>query len=336
MESAHHFSSKSDCDTMQQMSIPEFCVPLSQQSHLSRIDGVLTYNDSMTILHRLSQIPPTELPNRVPQKRIDDDSHPSRRFLWSAVVKSPKFSALGTTVPVRLLQGALVILVRKQISQFLSLGKLVLIMCFLDTNLARRSESESWEVFASAGTCVSSNLSVISSNHSGRSRKRLSSACLSFLFLLFGLSLRFPDVCSSLRFSNSCSMSPAWRQSWDRRREIWINCEFALLWSCWSRCRHYSCSNRRKERSCVRILKLVNVFRQIPRCFAGASFWVESFVMWSFPECWRPRTTLMRRPLLDNNSWWTLSFPNFNFVPSAFEGFDGVFRSQFSFFTLNK
>ena len=69
MESAHHFSSKSDCDTMQQMSIPEFCVPLSQQSHLSRIDGVLTYNDSMTILHRLCQIPTTELPNLVPQYR---------------------------------------------------------------------------------------------------------------------------------------------------------------------------------------------------------------------------------------------------------------------------
>ena len=33
MESAHHFSSKSDCDNMQQTSIPEFCVPLSQQSH---------------------------------------------------------------------------------------------------------------------------------------------------------------------------------------------------------------------------------------------------------------------------------------------------------------
>ena len=150
MESAHHFSSKSDCDNMQQTSIPEFCVPLSQQSHLSRIDGLLTYNDSMTILHRLCQIPmkylckwllfcmgrivTTELPNLVLQQRIDDDSHPSRRTLWSAVIKSPKFSALGTTVPVRLLQGALVILVRKQISQFLSLGKLVSIMCVLDTN----------------------------------------------------------------------------------------------------------------------------------------------------------------------------------------------------------
>ena len=147
---------------------------------LSRIDGVLTYNDSMTILHKHCQIPTTELPNLVLQQRIDDDSHPSRRTLWSAVIKSPKFSALGTTVPVRLLQGALVILVRKQISQFLSLGKLVLRMCFLDTNLARWSESESWEVFASAGTCVSSHLSVISSKHS-----RGSQAIFFCLFVIF-------------------------------------------------------------------------------------------------------------------------------------------------------
>ena len=34
------------------------------------------------------------------------DSQPSLGTLWSAVVKSPKCSALGTTVPVRLLQEA--------------------------------------------------------------------------------------------------------------------------------------------------------------------------------------------------------------------------------------
>ena len=30
--------------------------------------------------------------------------------------------------------------------------------------------------------------------------------------------------------------------------------------------------NRNLKRSFVRILELVNIFRQIPRCFAGASF----------------------------------------------------------------
>ena len=44
----------------------------------------------------------------------------------------------------------------------------------------------------------------------------------------------------------------------------------------------------------------------------------------------RARTTLMRRTLLDNTSRWTLVFPEFDLVPSAFGEFDGVFCSQFS------
>ena len=46
------------------------------------------------------------------------DSQPSLRTLWSAIVKSPKFSAWSTASPVRLLQGALVILILWQTSQF--------------------------------------------------------------------------------------------------------------------------------------------------------------------------------------------------------------------------
>ena len=46
------------------------------------------------------------------------DSLSSLRTLWSAVIKSPKFSALGTTALVRLLQEAIVIFVLKQISKF--------------------------------------------------------------------------------------------------------------------------------------------------------------------------------------------------------------------------
>ena len=37
------------------------------------------------------------------------DSQPAMRTLWSAVIKSPKFSARNTTLPIRLLHGALVI-----------------------------------------------------------------------------------------------------------------------------------------------------------------------------------------------------------------------------------
>ena len=50
------------------------------------------------------------------------DSQPSLGTLWSAKIKSPKFSARGTTLPIRLLHGALVILVLWQISQFRSFG----------------------------------------------------------------------------------------------------------------------------------------------------------------------------------------------------------------------
>ena len=76
------------------------------------------------------------------------DAHRSLRTLWSAVIKSPKFSARGTTVPVRFLEGALVILVRKHTSQFRSFGKWVKIRCFLDATFVARSESESWEMLA--------------------------------------------------------------------------------------------------------------------------------------------------------------------------------------------
>ena len=50
------------------------------------------------------------------------DSLPSLSILWSAVIKSPKCFALGTAVPARLLQDALVIFVFKQISMCGSLA----------------------------------------------------------------------------------------------------------------------------------------------------------------------------------------------------------------------
>ena len=76
------------------------------------------------------------------------DSHPSLRTSWSAVIKSPNFSAWGAESPVRLLQGALVILVRLHTSQLWSFGKWQSILCFLGATFIRRSGSESWEMFA--------------------------------------------------------------------------------------------------------------------------------------------------------------------------------------------
>ena len=81
------------------------------------------------------------------------DSHPSLTILWSAAIKSPKFSALVTTVPVRLLHGALVILVLWQISQFRSLGKWVSTLCLPKSALLAGSEDGSWEELVCESLC---------------------------------------------------------------------------------------------------------------------------------------------------------------------------------------
>ena len=113
------------------------------------------------------------------------DSHPSPRTLWSAVVKSPQFSALGTTVPVRLLQEALAIWVLKQILQFRSFGKWEKILRLPDTTFARGSESNSWEKLEASrcsGTLSSTRFPLNSFSHSGRSRNGSPRTSLSFLF----------------------------------------------------------------------------------------------------------------------------------------------------------
>ena len=78
------------------------------------------------------------------------ESQPSLRTLWSAVIKSPKFSARGTAPRMRLLHGALAILVLWQISQFRSLGKWVLTLCLPKSTLLAGVGSKgcSWEELA--------------------------------------------------------------------------------------------------------------------------------------------------------------------------------------------
>ena len=61
-----------------------------------------------------------------------DDSPSSLRNLWSAVIKSPNFSARGTPLPVRLSQRAIVIWVLLHTSQFWSFGECVITLCFAD------------------------------------------------------------------------------------------------------------------------------------------------------------------------------------------------------------
>ena len=63
------------------------------------------------------------------------DSQLSLRTLWSGVIKSPKCAARDAASPLRLLHGALVILVRLQISQFRSLGKWAWTLCLPSSRL---------------------------------------------------------------------------------------------------------------------------------------------------------------------------------------------------------
>ena len=121
---------------------------LNQRCRSSRIDEVLECGDSMIILHILHQNPPNitlgacdsskncnklfsvsceafvlnplsgEILYTTAYQWLSLDSPPSLRTLWSAVIKSPNFSAWSTASPERLLWGELVILVRKQLSHF--------------------------------------------------------------------------------------------------------------------------------------------------------------------------------------------------------------------------
>ena len=119
----------------------------------------------------------------------------SLKTSWSAVSKSPNFTARSRDSPMRLLQRALVILVLKQTSQFRYFGKWVNIPCFLDfvTTVVGCFESESWEICAGACTSVASRLSLNSCSQNGRSDNGSSASFLS--------SLR--DSCPSLLVASS-------------------------------------------------------------------------------------------------------------------------------------
>ena len=101
------------------------------------------------------------------------DSHFSLRTLWSAVIKSPKFAARGTASPLRLLHGALVILILLQIWQFRSLGKWVWTLCLPKSSrlFIVGSKETSWEELAWEPPCngisSSTKFSLNSCNHSG-------------------------------------------------------------------------------------------------------------------------------------------------------------------------
>ena len=88
------------------------------------------------------------------------------------VIKSPNFSARGTAPPLRLLLGALVILVLWQISQFRSLGKWVWTLCLPISSrlLSMDSKDSSWEELEWESPCTgissSTKFSLNSCSHS--------------------------------------------------------------------------------------------------------------------------------------------------------------------------
>ena len=133
------------------------------------------------------------------------DSQLSLRTLWSAVIKSPNFSARGTCSKLRLLYGACVILVRLQISQFRFLGKWVWTLCLPKSSrlFAIGSKEASWEELAWEPSCngisSSTKFSLNSCSHSGISgsshgflRSIVVSFWLGFGILLAWVSTGFP------------------------------------------------------------------------------------------------------------------------------------------------
>ena len=101
------------------------------------------------------------------------DSQLTLRTLWSAVIKSANFTARGTAPPLRLLHGALVILVRLQISQFRSVGKWIWTLCLPKSSrlFVVGSKEASWGELAwelpRIGISSSTKISPNSCSHSG-------------------------------------------------------------------------------------------------------------------------------------------------------------------------
>ena len=163
MESVHHCSSRPDCNsTGTALSanplVSDLCgvdvhwfqensshssqdLPNSMELSVRMTFGFLVGSKNFCKLFSVSEkslfhtdrIVTTALPSLVPLQRIDDCSaiHILHCELCDPqLLKHQKLSALGTTVPVRLLQEALVIMVLKQMSQFRSFGKWVWILCW--------------------------------------------------------------------------------------------------------------------------------------------------------------------------------------------------------------
>ena len=92
-----------------------------------------------------------------------------------------------------------------------------------------------------------------------------------------------------------------------------------------------------RTKPCPLFLEFINIFRQVP-CVSAGIFLARKFSLnaLSSPQIWCNWNAFLRFTLLHNSLRWTLSFPIF-FVVSCGRGeHDGVIRSPFSNFPLNK
>ena len=96
-------------------------MPQSEKTYFALRFGFLPCVHQVVLIHLES----IENPDPAPQQHIEDcfEIRNCRLGPCGLKIKSPNFSARGTAPPLRLLHGALVILVRLQISEFRSLGK---------------------------------------------------------------------------------------------------------------------------------------------------------------------------------------------------------------------
>ena len=162
------------------------CVPLFLRCRLSRLDGVLTYNDSIKNLHKFRQTPVNGLCNSRSPRTCDcyETSLSSHRFLWSVITKSPNFSAGGIELPVHFSatgprnQGPsayFAISILREVCEHMMLPWFHSWSRFRDTRLPRACCFWDWSF-------RSTKCSVNSANHSSRSCTKFHRAGLSDSF----------------------------------------------------------------------------------------------------------------------------------------------------------
>ena len=158
------------------------------------------------------------------------DSHPSLGTSWSAVIKSPNFSARSRASRVRLLQGALCYFGSQAdvaVSVFREVRKMLCFQIFV-TTFVGRSKSDSRELCASADISVSTRLSWKSSN--GSSASFLSSLRDSFSSLLV--------ACPSLRSNTksedelAAALFPETRDWLGIRKSMFTSLSIVCSWPC--------------------------------------------------------------------------------------------------------